>query len=113
MTNLVNNAIKYTPEGGEVQVLHEVKGKELITHVKDNGFGIAKEAQKKIFEKFYRVKSEETQEIAGTGLGLFIVKQLVEKMNGKIWFKSQKGHGSTFSFSLLFQQQKIKQNYGK
>lgn len=113
MTNLVNNAIKYTSEGGEVQVLHEMKGKELITHVKDNGFGIAKEAQKKIFEKFYRVKSEETQEITGTGLGLFIVKQLVEKMNGKIWFKSQKGHGSTFSFSLAFQQQKVKQNYGK
>jgi len=100
MANLVSNAIKYTPEGGEVQVFHKTKGREVITHVKDNGLGIAKEAQKKIFEKFYRVKSKETQEIGGTGLGLFIVKQLVEKMNGKIWFQSVKGKGSTFSFSL-------------
>jgi signal transduction histidine kinase len=100
MVNLVNNAIKYTRQGGSVKVFHEVKGQELITHVQDNGLGIAKEAQDKIFEKFYRVQTKETSDIQGTGLGLFIVKQLVEKMKGRIWFVSEKDKGSTFSFSL-------------
>jgi len=58
------------------------------------------EAQKKLFEKFYRVKAKGTEEVTGTGLGLFIVKQLVEKMHGKIWMESIEGKGSTFSFSL-------------
>ena len=100
MINLMGNAIKYTQEGGEVRVFHEVKGQEILTHVKDNGFGISRDAQSKIFEKFYRVQTKETRNIQGTGLGLFIVKQLVEKMNGKIWFVSEKGKGTTFSFAL-------------
>jgi len=100
LVNLVGNAIKYTPDNGEVKVYHQIKGGELITHVKDNGLGISKEAQEKIFQKFYRVQTKETRDITGTGLGLFIVKQLVEKMDGKIWFESEEGKGSTFSFSL-------------
>ena len=100
MINLVGNAIKYTPEKGRVRVFHELRDKELITHIEDNGYGIPQEAQSKIFEKFYRVQSPETRDITGTGLGLFIVKQLVEKMHGTIWFKSKQGKGTTFSFSL-------------
>lgn len=100
MMNLVGNAIKYTPEKGSVRVFHETKDNEVITHIEDNGFGIPKEAQAKIFQKFYRVQTEETSDIQGTGLGLFIVKQLVEKMNGRIWFVSEQGKGATFSFSL-------------
>lgn len=100
MTNLVGNAIKYTIGKGTVTVRHEVLGGELITHVKDTGVGISKEAQKKLFEKFYRIQTEQTKDITGTGLGLFIVKQIVEKMNGKIFVESEEGKGSTFSFSL-------------
>jgi len=100
MVNLVGNSIKYTPKKGRVRVFHEVKEKELVTHIEDNGYGIPQEAQSKIFEKFYRVESPETRDITGTGLGLFIVKQLVEKMHGAIWFTSEQGKGTTFSFSL-------------
>lgn len=98
--NLVGNAIKYNRKGGKIWVSHELSDKEVVTHLKDNGFGISKEGQKKLFEKFFREKTEETKDITGTGLGLFIVKQIVEKMNGRIWAESEEGKGSTFSFSL-------------
>ena len=100
MVNLIGNAIKYTIGSGVVTIFHETKDKFLITHIKDTGLGISKEAQGKLFEKFYRVQTEQTATITGTGLGLFIVKQIVEKMNGKIWVESEEGKGSVFSFSL-------------
>lgn len=100
LTNLVDNAIKYTPPGGKVNVWHEIIGQNLVTHVTDNGIGISAEAQRHLFEKFYRVKTEKTAPISGTGLGLFICKQIVEKCGGKIWLKSEEDKGSTFSFSL-------------
>ncbi len=100
LVNLVGNAIKYSGNGGSVTITHEIKDKNLVISVKDTGFGIGKEAQAKLFEKFYRVQTDKTREITGTGLGLFIVKQIVEKMNGKISVKSTEGQGSTFSFSL-------------
>lgn len=100
VVNLVGNAIKYTIGSGIVTISHEIKENALITHIKDTGMGISKEAQGKLFEKFYRVQTEQTVNITGTGLGLFIVKEIVEKMNGKIWVESEEGKGSTFSFSL-------------
>ena len=101
LVNLVGNAIRYTLGSGNVTVSHEVKDNYLITHVKDTGAGISKENQKRLFEKFYRVPDERLRETTGTGLGLFIVKEIVEKMNGKIWAESEgEGKGSTFSFSL-------------
>jgi two-component system, OmpR family, phosphate regulon sensor histidine kinase PhoR len=100
MVNLLSNAIKYTPQGGVIHIAHEVKKGMLATHVQDNGFGISRGAQKNLFKKFYRVQTDKTRDIQGTGLGLFIVKEIVERMDGKIWFTSEEGRGSTFSFSL-------------
>lgn len=101
MVNLIGNSIKYMGSStGMVTITHEPDGKNLITHVKDTGLGISKDAQVKLFEKFYRVQTDKTKDITGTGLGLFIVKEIIEKMNGKIWVESEEGKGSTFSFSL-------------
>lgn len=100
IVNLVGNSIKYMGGAGTVAITHEVQDKNLITHVRDTGLGMSKEAQAKLFEKFYRVQTEKTKDITGTGLGLFIVKEIIEKMNGKILVESEEGKGSTFSFSL-------------
>ena len=100
MVNLVGNAIKYTPPQGKVEVGLKVAGQSIITWVKDNGIGIGPDDQAKLFQRFFRVESDETRHIQGTGLGLFIVRQIVEHMNGKIWVESEKGQGSTFYFSL-------------
>lgn len=100
MINLISNAIKYNYENGKVNIFYEIKEEELITNIQDTGFGIPKDQQEKIFQKFFRAQSKLSANIEGTGLGLFIVKQLIEKMNGKIWFVSEENKGSTFSFSL-------------
>lgn len=68
--------------------------------IADQGLGIPEEAKKHLFEKFYRVEREGEVQIKGTGLGLFITKQLVERQGGKIWFESKEGKGTTFRFSL-------------
>jgi signal transduction histidine kinase len=98
LNNLVSNAVKYSNQG-MVSISHVVEKDVLITHVADQGAGISESDQKKIFTRFFR--AEVTAGTApGTGLGLFIVKQLVEKMHGRIWFTSKLGSGTTFSFSL-------------
>ncbi len=100
VVNLVGNAIKYMGGAGSIEVSHEVIDGRVVTHIADTGLGISKEAQEKLFQKFYRVQTDKTKEITGTGLGLFIVKEIVEKMNGTIWATSEEGKGSVFSFSL-------------
>jgi signal transduction histidine kinase len=98
--NLVGNAIKYMGGAGTVTVTHERVGGDLITHIADTGLGIPKDAEKKLFEKFYRVQTEKTKDITGTGLGLFIVREIIEKMGGTIQVASEEGKGSIFSFGL-------------
>lgn len=103
LVNLIGNAIKYMGNKQSektIDIYHEVKDGMLVTHIKDNGLGMSKEAQAKLFQKFYRVQTKDTLNITGTGLGLFIVKQIIEKMNGTIWVESEEGKGSVFSFSL-------------
>lgn len=100
LTNLVGNAIKYTPEGSRVVVKVQKESGFAMVSVIDNGVGISAEDQKHLFEKFYRVENEQTRTVKGSGLGLFITKQLVEKMGGQIAVSTKAGAGSTFYFTL-------------
>ena len=96
--NLTENAIKYSPRGGEIKIFAEVKDNDLIIGVQDHGVGISVIDQAKLFKPFERL--EITRQIAGVGLGLNVCHRLVEAHNGKIWMISEPGKGSTFFFSL-------------
>jgi K+-sensing histidine kinase KdpD len=98
ITNLVENAVKYSPEGTDIMLNIEQQGDHLVIHVQDNGMGIPEEAWSKVFERFYRHSGSEKRK--GFGLGLCICRGIVESHSGRIWVKSQPGRGSTFSFSL-------------
>jgi PAS domain S-box-containing protein len=100
LVNLVENAIKYSPEGGEVEVGARARGDFIRFHVKDEGLGVAPEEQERIFEKFYRADPQMTRGVGGTGLGLYICKELIGRMGGRIWVESNSGKGSTFAFEL-------------
>lgn len=100
LTNFISNAIKYNKEKGSVSVNILTVENELVVEVRDTGFGIPKNKQAEIFKKFFRAPSVETQEVLGTGLGLFISRMLVEKMGGRVMFSSVEDKGSTFAFSL-------------
>jgi signal transduction histidine kinase len=99
-TNLIGNAIKYSPEGGEVTVSAEAQGDFLEVRVTDKGIGIEPEEIPKIFEQFYRVKHPKTRHVIGTGLGLPIVKGIVEAHRGWVTVESTPGKGSTFKVVL-------------
>jgi PAS domain S-box-containing protein len=100
LTNLTNNAIKYSPKGGTitVSVLHD--GDKIRFSVADQGMGIPKEHQPKVFERFHRIDNRDTREVGGTGIGLYLVKHLVEAHGGTIWVESEVGEGSSFIFEL-------------
>ncbi len=100
VSNLIGNAIKYTPDEGEISVSLGKENGHLVVAVADNGIGISAVDRPFIFDKFYRVKSEATDAIVGSGLGLSIVKSIIEKHQGRIWVQSQLGKGSTFIFML-------------
>ncbi len=98
--NLINNAIKYTPNGGTIDVILRMEDKLVIFEVKDSGYGIPDDQQDKLFQPFFRAQSKETRAIKGTGLGLHIVKSIIERHQGTLRFHSIYGAGSTFGFSL-------------
>jgi two-component system phosphate regulon sensor histidine kinase PhoR len=100
LTNLVDNAIKYTSAGGEVRVSHERGGARDHVHVTDAGEGIAAEHLPRIFERFYRVDLARSREMGGTGLGLAIVKHLARAHGGEATARSEPGRGSTFTIEL-------------
>lgn len=99
-SNLINNAIKYTPPEGRVDVSADIQDGTVSVYIKDNGLGISAEDQAHIFERFYRVRRPETENIDGTGLGLAIVRSLVEAHQGEISVSSSLGRGSTFRVDL-------------
>jgi len=99
LLNLLNNAIKFSGEGSEIQLGLRKEGTEVVVEVKDNGPGISKEEQARLFTPYYRIEAGR-QRFPGLGLGLALSKQLVELQGGKMWVESELGKGSTFSFSL-------------
>ena len=98
--NIINNAIKYSPEGGRIAVTAGTVGAHLQIRISDTGFGIHKDDLPRIFDKFYRVKSDKTKSITGTGLGLPIAKGIIEAHLGEIRVESQVGRGTTFIIML-------------
>jgi two-component system, OmpR family, phosphate regulon sensor histidine kinase PhoR len=100
VTNLISNAISYTPEGGEVTITYDVGKKNISTFISDTGEGIPPQHLNRIFERFYRVDKSRSREKGGTGLGLAIVKHILEGHNSKAEVESTVGKGSVFSFKL-------------
>jgi two-component system sensor histidine kinase KdpD len=98
LSNLVENAAKYSPAGGEISVKAEMKGDELLISVTDQGPGIVPEETSRLFEKFYR--GTHPQHNSGTGMGLAIARGIIEAHDGKIWVENLPGKGATFAFSL-------------
>ncbi|MED4202700.1 cell wall metabolism sensor histidine kinase WalK [Neobacillus mesonae] len=100
--NIISNALKYSPEGGQVTFSLKDKDDKIIVSVSDEGVGIPKESIGKIFDRFYRVDKARTRKLGGTGLGLAIAKEMVKCHGGNIWATSREGKGTTISFSLPF-----------
>jgi len=107
LVNLLDNAVKYSPSGGEIKVFLENKGKFVHFSVSDQGVGIPENHLPHIFEKFHRVDNRATREVYGTGLGLYVSKSIVEAHGGNIWVESELGKGSTFHFTLPAVRHKI------
>jgi signal transduction histidine kinase len=100
LINLIDNAIKYSPAGTPVGVAVRSSPDEVVISVRDRGAGIAPHELSGLFQKFHRLLGPSTAEIPGTGLGLYIVKGLVEAQGGRVWVDSEVGSGSTFTFTL-------------
>lgn len=98
--NLLSNAVKYTPDKGEVSVSIQKQKKEALIKVTDTGYGIPQGQQDKIFQKLFRADNVREKDTEGTGLGLYVVKSIVDQSNGKIWFESAENKGTTFYVSI-------------
>lgn len=98
VTNLVHNAIKFTPPGGSVALSAEQAGREVVIAVRDSGVGVPAQDLSRIFERFY--KADRARSGGGSGLGLAIARHIVQAHGGRIWAESVEGQGSTFYFSL-------------
>jgi two-component system phosphate regulon sensor histidine kinase PhoR len=100
LINLLDNAIKYSPANGQINISCQKKGLFAQVDITDGGPGIPEKDLLRIFERFYRVDKARSRELGGTGLGLSIVKHIVQAHDGEVWVKSHVGTGSTFSFTI-------------
>jgi signal transduction histidine kinase len=100
LANLIDNAVKYSPDGGQVELRIEEQEGRVRFSVRDQGLGIPPAEQARVFEKFYRLDPQLTRGVGGTGLGLYICRELIRRMGGRIWVASGEGPGSTFFFEL-------------
>ena len=94
--NLLSNAVKYTQDGGEVSVRTELADGKMVLSVSDTGYGIPEDQQRKIFTKLFRARNVVKKDTEGSGIGLYLVKSIVERSGGSIWFTSKEGAGTTF-----------------
>jgi len=99
-TNLVENAVKYTPQGGTVEVTLDMEPGAVVFRVRDNGYGIPLADQARLFERNVRLHRPEWKRVKGSGLGLFIVKNVAQRHGGDAWVESVEGQGSTFYISI-------------
>jgi two-component system phosphate regulon sensor histidine kinase PhoR len=100
VVNLVSNAIKYTPEAGTIEIRLEADGPALRWSIRDSGIGVPALSLPKLFDKFYRADNVVTLETEGTGLGLYLVRLIMEHLGGRVWCQSEEGAGATFLFTL-------------
>jgi signal transduction histidine kinase len=100
IANLISNAIKYTPDGGDITISLTTEANLIQVRVADTGYGIPEAQQKRLFSPFYRARIKETKSIEGTGLGLHLVKNIIERHRGEMYLSSTYGKGSTFGFDL-------------
>lgn len=107
--NILNNAIKYSPDGGKITVNMKTTDDQMILSISDQGLGIPKEDLPKIFDRFYRVDKARSRAQGGTGLGLAIAKEIVKQHSGFIWAKSEYGKGSTFTIVLPYDKEAVKE----
>ena len=107
--NILNNAIKYSPDGGKITVSMKTKDDQMILSISDQGLGIPKQDLPKIFDRFYRVDRARSRAQGGTGLGLAIAKEIIKQHKGFIWAKSEYGKGSTFTIVLPYDKDAVKE----
>ena len=107
--NILNNAIKYSPDGGKITVNMKTTDDQMILSISDQGLGIPKEDLPKIFDRFYRVDKARSRAQGGTGLGLAIAKEIIKQHKGFIWAKSEYGKGSTFTIVLPYDKDAVKE----
>jgi two-component system CheB/CheR fusion protein len=100
VTNLLTNAIKYSPQGEKIWIEIQSLKNKLVVSVKDQGIGIDKNQQKRIFDRLYQVTDAKEKKFPGLGMGLYISREIIKRHRGAIWVEGEKGKGSTFYFSL-------------
>jgi len=101
IVNLTSNALKYTPSGGDISIrIERDNGRTARWTITDSGIGIPNTALGRLFEKFYRAENVHTVETEGTGLGLYLVRLIIERLAGDVWCESEEGEGSAFIFTL-------------